>query len=164
MVKVLMFIVWGASGICLATPLTNVTEVMGRPLSTLEFSRIQSCCAETPDSVFLGTVKALQTGCLKDLYFHFETNYLYELTGYYNPSNIPETTVSSFHSVMADADFSNVVVVAYSTTVSNLQTRVEASLRECYANRIVTENLSFVLRYGTAGWKIIVYDDDNWDE
>ena len=164
MVKVIALIASLATTVCIAEPLTNATSLVGLSLTTNEVLRLPSCDASTPDTVFLGTVKALQMGNLRELYYHFEQNYLYGLTGHHDPSTVPEETVTSFQSVMMDSNFSNIVIAAYATSTSNQFVRVTASLRENYASRTLTEPLTLTLRNSTNGWKVVVYDDDKWDE
>ena len=147
-----------------AEPLTNATSLVGVTLTTNEISRLPSCSAVSPDTVFLGTVKALQTGDLRGLYYHFETNYMFSLIGYNTPSNVPAGMVSSFRSAMSDGSFSNIVIAAYSTSVSNQLVRVSATLQENFVGRTLTEPLTLTLRQYVNGWKIVVYDDDKWDE
>ncbi len=145
-------------------PLTNATALVGVPLSTNELARLPSCDASSPDTVFLGTVKALRSGNLRELYYHFETNYLFGLTGLCGTTNISEDVAASFGTVMNDSDFSNLVVVAYSTLSSNQQVSVSASLRENFTVRTMTEPLSLTLRREATGWKIVAFDDDKWNE
>ena len=164
MVKIVTLTSLLAAAVCTAEPLTNATSLVGVALTTDEVLRLPSCDASTPDTVFLGTVRALQTGSLRELYYHFDSEYLYGLTGHYNSSTVPVETVASFKSVMMDTNFSNVVISTYATSTSNQFVRVTASLRESYASRILTEPLTLTLSNGTNGWKVIVYDDDKWDE
>lgn len=152
------------SMVCVAEPLTNATALVGVQLTTNEIARLPSCDATSPDTVFLGTIKALRTGNLRELYYHFETNYLYSLTGYYDLQNIPNATISSFQTVMIDTNFSNVVIVAYSMANSNQVLRVTSSLQENYLSRKLTELLILNLKSFPNGWKIVSYDDDKWDE
>lgn len=151
-------------GLCIAEPLTNAASLVGIPLGASEIFRLPSCDATSPDTVFLGTIKALQTGNLQHLYFHFETNYLFSLTGYSNSQGIPDETIASFQSSMSDANFSNMVITTYSLTTSNQFLRVASSLQEHYISRTITEPLTITLRQCTTGWKIVSYDDDKWDE
>lgn len=164
MVKIITLTVLLTTAVCIAEPLTNATSLVGVALTTNEVLRLPSCDASTPDTVFLGTVRALRTGNLRELYYHFEPNYLYGLTGHYNPSTVPAETVASFQSVMMDPNFSNIVIVAYATSTSNQFVRVTASLRENYTSRTLTEPLTLTLCNSTGGWKVVVYDDDKWDE
>lgn len=149
---------------CFADPLTNVASLVGLPLTTNEITQLPSRDAASPDTVFLGTIRALRTGNLNDLFYHFETNYLFSLTGYYDPEDIPIEMSTSFQTVMCDAIFSNIVVIAYSVVPSNQFTRVSASLQENYSSRTLTEPITLALRQNTTEWKIIAYDDDKWDE
>ena len=155
---------WLAASVCLAGPLTNATALVGVPLTTNEIFRLPSCDASTPDTVFLGTIKALQTGNLRELYYHFEPDYLHGLTGYSNPSNVPAETAASFQSVMGDTNFSHIVIDAYATSTSDRFVRVAASLRENYTTRTLSEPMALTLCNGTNGWKIAVFDDDKRDE
>lgn len=150
--------------VCIAEPLTNATSLIGASLTTNEVLRLPSCDASTPDTVFLGVVKALQSGNLRELYYHFDSNYLYGLTGYCNSLSVPAETLASFQSVMSDSNFSNVVIVAYATSTSNQFVRVSASLRENYTSRSVLEQFTLTLGNSTNGWKIISYDDDKWND
>ena len=152
------------ASVCLAEPLTNATALVGIPLTTNEISRLPSCDASTPDTVFLGTLKALQTGNLRELYYHFEPDYLHGLTGYRNPSDVPAETAASFQSVMSDTNFSHIVIDTYATSTSDRFVRVAASLRENYTTRVLTEPMTLTLCNGTNGWKIAVFDDDKRDE
>ena len=152
------------SMVCVAEPLTNATALVGVQLTANEIARLPSCDATSPDTVFLGTIKALRKGNLRELYYHFETNYLYSLTGYYDLQNIPNATISSFQTVMTDTNFSNVVIVAYSMANSNQVLRVTSSLQENYLSRTLTEPLILNLKSFPIGWKIVSYDDDKWDE
>lgn len=164
MVKRIMLAVSLAATICVAEPLTNVTALVGVPLTTNEICRLPSCDATSPDTVFLGTIKALQTGNLRHLYYHFETNYLFSLTGFYNSQSIPADTVASFQAVMCDTNFSNVVITAYSTATSNQFLRITSSLQENYTSRTLTEPLVLTLRKNANSWKIVAYDDNKWDK
>lgn len=163
-VKIITLTTLLTTAVCLAEPLTNATSLVGVALTTNEVLRLPSCDASTPDTVFLGTIRALRTGNLRELYYHFESNYLYGLTGHYNPSTVSAETVASFQSVMMDPNFSNIVIVAYATSISNQFVRVTASLRENYTSRTLTEPLTLTLCNNTGGWKVVVYDDDKWDE
>ena len=164
MVKRVVLMTSLMSMVCVAEPLTNATALVGVQLTTNEIARLPSCDATSPDTVFLGTIKALRTGNLRELYYHFETNYLYSLTGYYDLQNIPNATISSFQTVMTDTNFSNVVIVAYSMANSNQVLRVTSSLQENYLSRTLTEPLILNLKSFPHGWKIVSYDDDKWDE
>ena len=152
------------TAVCIAEPLTNATSLIGVSMTTNEILRLPSCDASTPDTVFLGAVRALRTGNLRELYYHFDSYYLYGLTGYSNPLNVPSETVASFQSVMRDSNFSNVVIAAYSTSTSNQFIRVSASLRENYVSRTLLEQFTLTFRNCTNGWKIIAFDDDKWNE
>lgn len=164
MVKRVVLMTSLMSMVCVAEPLTNATALVGVQLTTNEIARLPSCDATSPDTVFLGTIKALRTGNLRELYYHFETNYLYSLTGYHDLQNIPNATISSFQTVMTDTNFSNVVIMAYSMANSNQVLRVTSSLQENYLSRTLTEPLILNLRSFPNGWKIVSYDDDKWDE
>lgn len=164
MVKIIELTVLLTATVCLAEPLTNATSLVGISLTTNELLQLPSCDASTPDTVFLGTVRALQTGNLRELYYHFEASYLHDLTGYSNPSNVPPETVASFQSVMSDTNFSHIVITEYSTSTSNQFVRVSSSLRENYTTRTLTEPMTLTLCNGTNGWKVVVFDDDKWDE
>lgn len=164
MVKRVMLMTSLMSMICVAEPLTNATALIGVQLTANEIARLPSCDATSPDTVFLGTIKALRTGNLRELYYHFETNYLYSLTGHYDLQSISDATISSFQTVMTDTNFSNVVIVAYSMANSNQVLRVTSSLQENYLRRTLTEPLILNLRAYPNGWKIVSYDDDKWDE
>ena len=164
MVKRIVHITSLMSIICVAEPLTNATDLVGVQLTANEITRLPSCDATSPDTVFLGTIKALRTGNLRELYYHFETNYLYSLTGHYDLQSIPDATISSFQTVMADTNFSNVVISVYSTANSNQVLRVTSSLQENYLSRTLTEPLILNLRSCPNGWKIVSYDDDKWDD
>lgn len=164
MVKKVVLAISLMSTVCIAEPLTNASDLVGVQLTTNEIARLPSCDATSPDTVFLGTIKALRTGNLRELYYHFETNYLYSLTGYYDPQGIPAETTSSFQTVMIDTNFNNVVISAYAMTNSNQILRVMSSLQENYSSRTLTGSLILNLRSYANGWKIISYDDDKWDE
>lgn len=164
MVKRVVLMTSLMSMVCVAEPLTNATALVGVQLTANEIARLPSCDATSPDTVFLGTIKALRKGNLRELYYHFETNYLYSLTGYYDLQNIPNATISSFQTVMTDTNFSNVVIVAYSMANSNQVLRVTSSLQENYLSRTLTEPLILNLKSFPIGWKIVSYDDDKWDE
>lgn len=164
MVREFILLMAFATAPCFADPLTNVASLVGTPLTTNEIVQLPSRDASSPDTVFLGTIRALRMGRLNDLYFHFETNYLFSLTGHYNSENIPSEIVSSFEAVMSDDNFSNVVVTAYSVLPSNQLVRVSASLQENYSSRALTEPLTLSLRQVATGWKIVAYDEDKWDE
>ena len=164
MVKRIVLVTSLMSIVCVAEPLTNATALVGVQLTTNEIARLPSYDATSPDTVFLGTIKALRTGNLRELYYHFETNYLYSLTGQYDLQSIPDATISSFQTVMSDTNFSNVVISAYSTANSNQVLRVTSSLQENYLSRTLTEPLILNLRSYPNGWKIVSYDDDKWDD
>ena len=169
MVKIIVLIALLTTAVCVAETLTNATSLVGVALTTNEVLRLPSCDASTPDTVFLGTVKALQTGNLRELYYYFEPNYLHSLTGHYNPSTVPSETVASFQSVMLDTNFSNIVIAAHATSTSNQVVRVAASLQENYTSRTLIEPLTLTLCNSTNGWKVVAYkvvayDDDKWDE
>lgn len=164
MVKFIVLVVSFTSVTCLADPLTNVNSLVGVPLTTNEIIQLPSRDAASPDTVFLGTVRALRMGCLRDLFYHFETNYLFNVTGCYNQDDIPLETVLSFQAVMNDDNFSNVVITAYSTATSNQFVRVAASLQENHISRTFIEPLSLTLHQSSSGWKIVAYDDDKWNE
>lgn len=150
--------------VCVAEPLTNVTALVGVQLTTNEIYRLPSCDATSPDTVFLGTLKALRTGNLRELYYHFETNYLYSLTGFHDLQSIPGAVISSFRTVMTDTNFCSVVIAAYSMANSNQVLRITSSLQENYLSRALIEPLILNLRSYPNGWKIVSYDDDKWDE
>jgi hypothetical protein len=143
---------------------TNAASLVGVPLTTNELLRLPPCDASTPDTVFLGTLRALQTGNLRELYFHFEPDYLHRLTGYRNPSEVSAEDEASFRALMSDTNFSHVVIAAYATSASNQFVRVAASVQENYTTRTLTENGTLTLCNGTNGWKIAVFDDDKWHE
>ena len=164
MVKIVTLTALLTTAVGIAEPLTNATSLVGIALTANEVLRLPSCDASTPDTVFLGTVKALQTGNLRELYYHFEPNYLYGLTGYCNSLTVPAETVASFRSVMMDSNFSNIVITAYSISTSNQFVRITASLRENYTSRTLTEPLTLMLGNSTNGWKVVAYDDDKWDK
>ena len=164
MVKIVVFMASLTAVTCLAEPLTNATLLIGMSLTTNEIVRLPICDSTSPDTVFLGTVRALREGNLRNLYYHFETNYLFSLTGYHIHSNVPEETASSFHAVMSDAHLSNLVIVAYSVLSSNQFVRISASLQENYVNRTLSEPIALTLSQNQTGWKIISYDDDKWDD
>lgn len=164
MVKVIGLIALFAATVCNAGPLTNATSLVGVTLTTNELLQLPSCDASTPDTVFLGTVRALQTGNLRELYYHFEPSYLYGLTGYDNPSNVPAEIVASFQYVMSDTNFSHIVIAAYSTLTSNQLVRVAASLQENYTTRTLTEPMTLTLCNSTNGWKVVGFDDEEWEE
>ena len=152
------------STVCVAEPLTNATALVGVQLTTNEIARLPSCDATSPDTVFLGTIKALRTGNLRELYYHFETNYLYSLTGYYDSQSIPSETTASFQTVMGDANFSNVVITAFSVATSNQVLKVSSLLQENYTSRTLNTPFVLTLRANANEWKIVSYDDDKWDE
>ena len=164
MVRKLILMMAFATAPCFADQLTNVTSLVGMPLTTNEIVRLPSRDASSPDTVFLGAIRALRMGRLNDLYYHFETNYLFSLTGHYNSENIPPEMVSSFEAVMNDDNFSNMVVTAYSVLPSNQFVMVSASLQENYSSRALTEPIKLALRQVATGWKIVAYDEDKWDE
>ena len=164
MVKRVVLMASLMSIVCIADPLTNATALVGIQLTDNEIARLPSCDETSPDTVFLGTIKALRTGNLRELCYHFETNYLYPLTGYHDLQSIPDAIISSFQTVMTDANFSNVVIAAYSMVNSNQVLRVATSLQENYLNRTLTEPLILNLKLYPNGWKIVSYDEDKWDE
>ena len=164
MVRIFFLLTSFTAATCFADPLTNVTPLVGMPLTRNEIVQLPSRDATSPDTVFLGAIRALRMGQLNDLYYHFETNYLFSLTGYYNLENIPMEMAASFQAAMCDINFSNIVVTSYSVMPSNQFTRVSASLQENYSSRTLTEPITLTLRQNTTGWKIIAYDDDKWDE
>ena len=144
----------------------NATSLVGVSLTTNAIAQLPSRDATSPDTVFLGVVRALRTGNLRDIYYHFETNYLFTIAGCYNVEDIPDESVSSFQTVMTDSNFSNIVIIAYSTTVSNRITRISATLKENYSCRTLIEPLvlSVQRNEGSTNWKIVSYDDDKWDD
>jgi len=152
------------STVCVAEPLTNATALVGVHLTTNEIARLPSCDATSPDTVFLGTIKALRTGNLRELYYHFETNYLYSLTGHYDSQGIPAEAAASFQTVMGDTNFSNVVITSYSMATTNQVLRVSSSLQENYTSRTLNTPFVLTLRANANGWKVVSYDDDKWDE
>lgn len=163
MVKSLILLALAFAEICFADPATNVSALVGIPLGNAEIAQMPECDGSSPDAVFLGTVKALQTGELLDLYFHFDANYLANLTGYTDLQDIPAEIVSSFSVTMQDANFSNIVITAYTSSVSNQCVLVNASLQENYCHRSLTENLKLSLQQNASTWKIVSYDDNDWD-
>lgn len=166
MVRIVIILMVLADMTCFADPLTNVTTLVGVPLTTNEIARIPPRDGASPDTVFLGVIRALQTGNLRDLYYHFETNYLFTIEGYYNVENVPAETVSSFRDIMNDSNFSNIVIMSFSTTVSNQVTRITATLKENFLSRTLLEPLAVSVRRNqeSANWKIVSFDDDKWDE
>ena len=166
MVRIVMGTSWLISAMCFADPMTNATALVGASLTTNMIARLPSRDADSPDTVFLGVVRALRTGSLRDLYFHFDTNYLFTIAGHHNVEDIPDETVSSFHAVMSDSNFSNIVIMSYSTATSNQITRISATLKETYSCRTLIEPLVLSVRQGegSAKWKIVSYDDDKWDD
>ncbi len=164
MVKRVVLTILLMSTACVAEPLTNVTALIGVQLTTNEIARLPSCDATSPDAVFLGTIKALRTGNLRELYYHFETNYLYSLTGYYNSQSVPTENATSFQTVMIDTNFSNLVITAYSMATSNQVLRVSSSLQENYTSRTLNTPFVLTLRVNANEWKIVSYDDDKWDD
>lgn len=164
MVKKVVLTILLMSTVCIADSLTNASALVGVQLTTNEIARLPSCDATSPDAVFLGTIKALRTGNLRELYYHFETNYLYSFAGCYDAQSVPAETASSFQTVMTDAAFSNVVITAYSMAASNQFLRVSSLLQENYSSRTLTNPFVLTLHLGANGWKIVSYDDDKWDE
>ena len=166
MVRIVMAATLLINVICFADPMTNATALVGASLTTNSIARLPSRDAATPDTVFLGVVRALRTGSLRDLYYHFETNYLFTIAGHYNVEDIPDESVSPFRTFMTDSNFSNIVIMAYSTTVSNQITRITATLKENYSSRTLIEPLVLNVRQndGSTNWKIVSYDDDKWDD
>lgn len=164
MVKYVMLALSFMSIVCMAEPLTNVAALVGVRLTDKEIARLPSCDSTSPDTVFLGTVKALRTGNLRELYYHFEANYLYSLTGLHDLKGVSEETASSFRSVMSDGSFSNIVIMAYSVTTSNHLLRVASSLRENYSCRTLENPFALTVRKTTSGWKVVSYDDDKWND
>jgi len=164
MVKVIMPIACLIFSFCVAEPMTNVTALIGVPLTTNEIARLPSRDAMLPDTVFLGVVKAMQTGNLRELCYHFDGDYLVSLPWSLNATNISEEIAASFHEMMVEPDFSNIVVTAYSASPSNQYMRVSASLQENFSARSLTDQLLMTLLHYDNGWKIVSYDDDKWDE
>lgn len=163
MVKHFVVLALASAGICLGDPLTNASALVGISLGSAQISQLPERDGSSPDTVFLGVVRALQTGELPDLYYHFQTNYLASITGYANLQDIPAETVSSFSMVMQDINFSNVIITAYSTSVSNQNVRINALLQENYSQRSLTEALKLALEQDDSTWKIVSYDDDDWN-
>lgn len=144
---------------CMAYTYTNVTELVGNPLSSTEISRLPTRDSSTPDTVFLGTIRSLQQGDLTGLYYHFETNYLFEVTGFHALGQIPEALQASFRSVMVDGCFSNLTISAYSAVPTNQAVKISALIRENFSARIVNESLNLVVsKFGTR-WEIISYEE-----
>ena len=163
MVKSFIILAFAFAGICFADSVTNVSALVGIPLGNAEIAQMPERDGSSPDTVFLGTVKALQTGDLLDLYFHFDANYLTSLTGYADLQDIPAEMLSSFSVTMQDANFSNIVITAYTTFVSNQYVLVNASLQENFSHRSLTESLKLSLQQNGSIWKIVSYDDNDWD-
>ncbi len=164
MVKRVVLIISLMTTVCVADPLTNATALVGVQLTTNEIARLPSCDATSPDTVFLGTIKALRTGNLRELYYHFETNYLYSLTGHYDSQGVSAEAAVSFQTVMADTNFSNVVIMSYSVATSNQVLKISSSLQENYTSRTLNTPFVLTLRANANGWKVVSYDDDKWDE
>jgi len=166
MVRIVMATALLINAVCFADQITNVTSLVGASLSTNVIVQLPTRDAATPDTVFLGVVRALRTGNLRDLYYHFETNYLFTIAGQYNVENIPNEAVSSFRTAMADSNFSNIVIMSYSVMESNQITRITATLKENYTSRTLIEPLVLNVRpnQGSTNWKIVSYDDDKWDD
>ena len=143
---------------------TNVSVCVGAQWPSNFLAAVSARDSSTPETVFLGVVRALNTANLRDLYFHFETNYLYRLVGVYQVNELTEEMVSSFRSVMSDPVPTNIVIVAYSQTETNNARRVSATIRECYPRRTMQESFVLTLQQQPAGWKVISYDDDKWDD
>ncbi len=163
MVNLFLLLVVATVNICLADPVTNVSAIVGLPQGNAEISQFPQCDGSSPDTVFLGTIRALREGEFLDLCFHFETNYLFNVTGYANVQVIPASTVESFRTSMQDTGFSNIVITAYSISSSNQFIHIEASLQESFSQRSLTENLKLLLIQDASNWKITRYDDDDWD-
>lgn len=152
------------AGFCIATSVTNVQSIVGVPLGSAEIVGLPENDGSSPDTVFLGVVKALRAGELTALYFHFETNYLKSLTGLAGVQDIPAEDIDSFRTVMLDPCLSNIVITAYSASCNGQCATVEAALQENFAGRTLLDDVKLTLKHDSSGWKIISYDDDNWDD
>lgn len=150
--------------VCFADPSTNVVALVGIPLRTAEIVLLPQQDDSSPDTLFLGVVRALVTGEIRDLFSHFDANYFADLTGYADLQSIPSSTDSSFASTMQDSAVSNIVITAFSTSVSNQFVRIDASLQENFSQRSVVEPLQLTLEQNAGIWKIVSYDDDKWDD
>ncbi|MBR1837827.1 MAG: hypothetical protein IJ783_11150 [Kiritimatiellae bacterium] len=150
--------------VCRADTQTNVAAIVGAALDSAEIARFPDRDGSSPDTVFLGTIKALQTGSLANLYCHFETNYLQRCSGYSRWREIPADVSESFASAMQNSGVSNLVVTTYSSATSNRHVRIEATIQETFEQRTISENLILSLEEKTDGWKIVAFDGDNWDD
>lgn len=164
MVKTLAFFWLTMVGVCIADPFTNAMSLVGVPLGFAQISALPVRDASSPDSVFLGIVRSLQTGEIVDLYYHFETNYLASITEYASYQSISVETASSFRTTMQDSSLSNIVIAAYSSSTSNQFIRINALLQENFSQRSIAEPLRLTLGQYSGNWKIVSYDDDNWDD
>ena len=100
MVKKNILCVLATTCVCFADPSTNVVALIGIPLRTAEIVLLPHQDDSSPDTLFLGVVRALVTGEIRDLFSHFDANYFADLTGYADLQSIPSSTDSSFASTM----------------------------------------------------------------
>lgn len=164
MVRTFMFSILAIGEIVMADQMTNALALVGIPLGNVEIAQLPQQDDSSPDTLFLGVARALAVGNIGDLYSHFDANYFTSLTGYACLQDIPATAVSSFEATMHDSNLSNIVIMAYSTSTSNQFLRIDAILQENFTSRSLTEPLELTIEQQSANWKIVSYDDDNWDD
>lgn len=144
----------------LGESITNVSSIVGVPLTPSVLSSIQARSLSSEDKVVLGNIKAMVAGRASDQAFYFSDELRTILVGTNDVDHLGCELENGFAEIATGGAFSNFVVVSTSRSLIGSKVKWDMAMQLRHSGALETNAFSLVLVATNSQWRVddLIFD------